>query len=424
MRILIKNGHVVDPVNKINGLMDVLVDGAVIAQVAAHIDAAADSIIDASGKMVIPGLVDMHVHLREPGREDKETVLTGTKAALKGGVTSVLAMPNTTPACDSVDAVRRLKDIIAKTAQNHVFMTAAITKGRAGTVITDIAVLKNEGVVAITDDGCSVDDLEVMREALKKAKESGLVTICHCEDKTLVRHGVINLGFVATQLGLRGISCASEYKRVERDIELASQTQGRIHIAHVSCKESVALIASAKKNKVRVTAETAPHYFSLSEDVLMGYDTNFKMNPPLRGVDDVAAIKEGLKSGVLDCIASDHAPHTENEKEIEFDRAEFGVTGLETELSVAVTELIETGVLQWPELVAKMSVNPSKILGLKKGTLSVGADADIVVVDPKKEWKVSGESFVSKSKNSAFIGRLLKGQVVYTLCAGQIAYQA
>lgn len=423
MKILIKNGRVVGTVTGISDTMDVLIEGEFISKVSKDIKVQADTVIDASGKFVIPGLIDMHVHLREPGREDKETVASGTKAALKGGVTSVLAMPNTVPVMDTLEHLRLLKGIIQKTAVANVYVCGAITIGRQGKELSDIAALKSQGAVAITDDGNSVDDEGLMRDAFKKAKEADVLVICHCEDKKLSAQGVINLGFVSTQLGLRGISRESEYKRVERDLKLAKEAGGRVHIAHISCKESAELVRSAKKSGLAVTAETAPHYFSLDEEALMGYDTNLKINPPLRGISDVLAIKDGLKDNTIDCIASDHAPHTENEKEIEFDRAAFGVVGLETELSVAITELVEKGILDWPGLVEKMAANPAGILGLNKGRIAAGSDADIIIVDPQKEWVVAKDTFVSKSKNSAFLGRTLKGVVECTICSGKIAYR-
>ncbi len=423
MKILIKNGRVIDPASNMDKVCDILVEDARISKVAARIQADAEEKIDATGKIVMPGLIDMHVHLREPGREDKETVFTGTKAALKGGVTSVLAMPNTLPAIDCPENVKLLKNIIQKTANAGVFITAAITKGRSGNELVDIAKLKKEGALALSDDGLSVESDELMLEAFKKAKAEGLLVICHCEDKSLTNNGVVNLGPTSTRLGLRGISNESEYKRVERDIKLAEKAGASLHIAHVSCKESVELIAKAKKRGVKVSAETAPHYFALSEEAVLGYDTNMKMNPPLRSQDDVCAIKQGLKEGVIDAIASDHAPHTENEKEIEFDRAEFGVIGLETELAVAVTELVQAGLLDWPDLVRKMALNPAKILGVDKGTLGIGCVADIIIVNPDKEWVVKKEGFVSKSKNSAFLGKRLKGVVEYTIVGGKIAYK-
>ncbi len=423
MKVLIKGGRVIDPLNNLDKVCDILIEDSRISKAAFDIKNSADKIIEAQDKIVMPGLIDMHVHLREPGREDKETVCSGTKAALKGGVTTLLAMPNTHPAIDSLENVELLKGIIHKTAKANVFMVATITKGRKGEELTDIAGLKKRGAIAISDDGNSVDDESLMLEAFKKAKENNLLVICHCEDKLLSANGVVNLGFTSTRMGLRGISKESEYKRVERDIKLAEKVDASVHIAHVSCQESLEIIVQAKKKGVKVTCETAPHYFALSEEDVLGYDTNKKMNPPLRGKDDIEAINKALKNGVIDTIASDHAPHTENEKDIEFERAEFGVIGLETELAVAITELVNTGRLDWTGLVKKMSLNPAKILGINKGNLSIGSDADIVVINPDKEWIVEKQNLISKSKNSAFLGRKLKGVVEYTICSGKIVYK-
>ena len=423
MKTLIKNGLVVDPANGLKEVRDILMEDGKISNLSKEIRVKADLVIEAVGKVIIPGLVDMHVHLREPGREDKENISSGTNAALKGGVTSVLAMPNTIPAIDSKENVLLLKSILGKGAKIEVLISGAITKGRQGKELADFSAMKQEGVVAITDDGASVDDEGLFLKALQKAKKEELLVICHSEDKELSGHGVINRGFIATRMGLRGISNESEYLRVKRDIRLAQESGARIHIAHVSCRESVELIAAAKKTGILVTAETAPHYFALTEKDVLGYDTNMKMNPPLRSEADLLAIKEGLKNGTIDAIASDHAPHTEYEKDIEFDRAEFGVIGLETELSVAITELLETGILDWFGLVEKLSLNPAKILGLDKGTLSLGQFANLGGVDPSREWAVKKEGFLSKSKNSAFLGRRLKGVVEYTFCAGELAYK-
>jgi len=423
MKILIKNGRVIDPANNSDTVCDILVEGAKISQSGKNIKTDADNIIDASGKIIMPGIVDMHVHLREPGREDKETVATGTRAGLKGGVTSVLAMPNTSPAMDSPENIELLKEIIKKTAQANVFICGAISKGRLGKELSDIKGLKNCGAVAISDDGASLDSAELLSEALKQAKEQGIPVICHCEDQVLAAGGVVNLGFTSTRMGLRGISKESEYKRVERDIGLAEKTGACVHIAHVSCVESIEIIAKAKKKGTRVTCEVTPHHFSLTDEAVLRYDTNMKMNPPLRTKDDVAAIRQGLVDGTIDAIASDHAPHTENEKEIEFERAEFGVIGLETELAVSITELVQTGLLNWGELAAKLAFNPARILKINKGSLSVGSDADLIVVSPDAEWQVKKTELVSKSKNSSFLGRKLKGLVEYTICEGKIAYQ-
>ncbi len=423
MKLLIRNGRVVDPQKNSAEISDILVKDGRIEKVSKGIVNHADRLIDAQGKIVMPGLVDMHVHLREPGREDKETVSSGTMAALKGGVTALLAMPNTLPAIDSAQQVALLQDIIKKTAHMDVFISAAITKQRLGKELTDAGKLKKAGVIALSDDGSSVDDDGLFLEALKKAAKSKLLIICHSEDRALSAKGVVNLGFISTRMGLRGISKESEYKRVARDIGLAKKAGASVHIAHVSCKESVELVARAKQEGAKVTCETCPHYFALGEEAVLGYDANMKMNPPLRAKADAAAIKQGLKDGTIDAISSDHAPHTENEKDIEFDRAEFGVIGLETELAVSITELIQAGYLDWPGLAKKMSLNPARILGIKKGTLGVGADADIIIIDPDKEWVVRKEDLISKSKNSAFLGRKLKGLVEYAIYGGKIAYQ-
>lgn len=420
--MLIKNGRVIDPSNNIDCLLDILIEDGRISKVAKNIKIEKGEIIDATGKIILPGIVDMHVHLREPGREDKETVFSATKAALKGGVTSLLAMPNTEPAIDSAETIEFLKGIIEKDAKANVFICGSITKGRLGKELTDIAGLKKKGAIAISDDGSSVDDERILQEALRKAKEENALVICHCEDKYLSGQGVVNLGFTSTRMGLRGISKESEYKRIERDIGLAEKVDAPLHIAHISCSESVEIIAKSKKRGLRITAETAPHYFSLTESAVLDYDTNMKMNPPLRSKADVQAIKQGLVCGTIDAIASDHAPHTANEKEIEFERAEFGVIGLETLLAAGITELVGKGVLSWPELVRKITVNPARILGIDRGTLAVGSSADIVIVSPDKEWVVRKEEISSKSKNSCFLGKKLKGLVEYTICRGKIVY--
>ncbi len=420
--ILIKGAKVIDPATNFDAVGDVFIQGDTISRVGNCQGCHADKIIEAKDKIVMPALVDMHVHLREPGREDKETVASGTKAALHGGVTALLAMPNTNPAIDCAKTAELLSQIIKKTAQTEVFICGAITKNREGRELSDIAGLKKNGAIALSDDGSSVDNSELMRKAFKAAKKAGLLVICHCEDKTLSQDGAVNLGFTSTRLGLKGIPKESEYKRLGRDVELAKETGARVHIAHVSCKESVEIIARAKKEKVAISAETAPHYFSLSDQAVLGFDTNAKMNPPLRGKDDVEAVKAALRQGIIDCIASDHAPHTPNEKDIEFERAAFGVIGLETELAAAITELVLPGILSWLELSKLMSYNPAKVLGINKGKLSPGAPADIIIVSPDKEWAVGKERFFSKSKNSCFLGRKLKGEVSCTIHRGEIKW--
>ncbi|MEW6075064.1 MAG: dihydroorotase [Candidatus Omnitrophota bacterium] len=424
MKLLIKNATIVDPACDVHAELDMAIEDGTISHIGAHLKEEAETVIDAKGKVLMPGLMDMHVHLREPGREDKETVATGTLAALKGGVTSLLAMPNTEPAIDTKEHVQLLKGIIGRSASAQVYIAGTLTRGRQGKELADFAAMQEEGIVALTDDGSSVDDEGLMRNALRLARDRRLPVICHCEEKTLANGGVVNLGLISTKLGLRGIPCEAEYKRVERDILLAEEAVCRIHIAHVSCERSLEIIAKAKKRGVQVTAETAPHYFTLTEDAVSGYDTNKKMNPPLRSTQDKEAICQALRDGTIDVIASDHAPHTESEKEVEFDFAEFGVIGLETLLAVSITELLHTKVLSLSELVSRLTSNPSAILGLHKASLKKGCQAELIIVDLHKEWQVTKNSLVSKSKNSSFLGRRLQGVVEYVILGDRIVHKA
>jgi len=418
---LIKNGRVIDPANKIDEVLDILISGDKIEKVGKSLSAGKCKVIDASGKIVGPGLVDMHTHLREPGREDKETVASGTRAAIKGGFTSVACMANTEPeALDNPGIIKRLNDIIKKDALANVFVVGAITMGRAGKKLADFKALKKAGAIGLSDDGSSVDDARLMSEALTAAKKEGLLVIGHCEDKSISDNGVINHGFISTKMGLRGIPGEAEYKRVGRDIELAKKAKAAIHIAHVSCKESVDIIRKAKKAGVAVSAETAPHYFSLTEDCCVTYDTNMKMNPPLRAKEDVEAIKKALKDATIDAIATDHAPHTDSEKDVEFDFAPFGIIGLETALSLAVMELVEKKVLSWSELFMRMSAAPAKLLGIDRGDLKKGSAADIVIIDPGKEYTYTKDLVASRSKNSPFINWKLKGKVSHILVGGKL----
>jgi dihydroorotase len=416
---LIKNGRVIDPANKIDGIFDILISGGKIEEMGKDLSGKAE-LIDAKGMIVVPGLVDMHTHLREPGREDEETILTGTLAAIKGGFTSIACMPNTEPPLDNPAIVRSLKDVIKKDARANVFIIGSITEGRAGKRATDFHKMKKGGAVAVSDDGSSVDDEMVMSGALEQSKEEELLIIAHCEDRKISGDGVMNHGFTATKLGLKGIPSGSEYERVKRDIELAKKASARLHIAHVSAKESVDIIRRAKAEGVKVTAETAPHYFTLTEECCAAYDTNTKMNPPLRSKEDVEELKRGLKDGTIDVIATDHAPHTDSEKDVEFAFAPFGIIGLETALSLSAMELVDKKVLSWPELIIKMSVNPSKILGLDRGSLKKGSIADIVIIDPGREYTYTKDSILSRSKNSPFINWVLKGKVLKVFVGGEL----
>lgn len=419
-KYLIKNGRVIDPADNIDEVLDVLVSGGKIEKAAKNLSEKAE-VIDAKGLIVAPALVDMHTHLREPGREDEETILTGTRAAIKGAFASVACMGNTEPPLDNPAIIKSLKEIIEKDARSNVFIIGTITEGRAGKRPTDLHKMKKSGAAAVSDDGSSVDDEGVMLDALQQSREEGIIVISHCEDIKLSAGGVMNHGFTATKLGLKGIPAAAEYERVKRDIELAAKASARIHIAHVSTKESVEIIRAAKKDGVMVTAETAPHYFTLTEDCCASYDTNTKMNPPLRTKEDAEAIRQGLKDGTIDVIATDHAPHTDSEKDVEFDFAPFGIIGLETALSLSIMELVEKNILSWSELIMKMSVNPSNILGIKRGSLKKGAAADIAVIDPGKTYTYARDSIESKSRNSPFMSWILKGAASHVFVAGKLA---
>ena len=420
MNILIKNGQVIDPANKIDGKLDILVADGKIAKLGkpGTIPANSAQTVDASGKLVVPGLIDMHVHLREPGFEYKETIATGTAAARAGGFTSVCCMPNTNPVNDS----RSVTEFILAQARNawaRVFPIGAITKGSKGEELTEMAELHAAGCFAVSDDGKPVMNSAIMRRAMEYSKIFDLLVISHCEDRSLSDKGVMNEGVVSTELGLRGIPRAAEDVMTGRDISLAELTGCRLHIAHISTAGSVRLVRDAKSRGVKVTAETCPHYFSLTEEAVRGYNTMAKMNPPLRTADDVAAIKQGLKDGVIDVIATDHAPHAMDEKSGEFDYASFGVVGLETAVGLSFKLVLE-GTLTLNDAVSRMSSNPAKILNLNKGTLSAGADADITIIDPNIEWTVDSAQFKSKSKNTPFNGWKLKGRAVQTIVGGRI----
>ena len=416
-KYLIKNGRVIDPANKIDNILDILISDGKIEKTGKNLSDKAE-LIDAKGMIVAPGLVDMHTHLREPGREDEETVLTGTLAAIKGGFTSVACMPNTEPPLDNPAIIKSLKNMIKKDARANVFIIGSITEGRAGKRATDFHKMKKEGAVAVSDDGSSVDDEMVMSGALEQSKEEGLLIIEHCEDRKISGNGVMNNGFTATKLGLKGIPSESEYERVKRDIELAKRASARIHIAHVSTKESVDIIRRAKTEGVKVTAETAPHYLTLTEECCATYDTNTKMNPPLRSREDAEELKRGLRDGTIDVIATDHAPHTDAEKDVEFDFAPFGIIGLETALSLAVMELVETKIISWADLIGKMAVNPARILGIDRGSLKSGNPADIIIIDPAQEYIYKKDSIESKSKNSPFIDWKLRAKVISVFVGG------
>ncbi|MBI5205942.1 MAG: dihydroorotase [Nitrospirae bacterium] len=435
MKILIKNGHIIDPSQGIDGVGDVLIEDGKIKEIRgqgvkgsrgqgneSQTSNSKLKTIDATGLYVLPGLVDMHTHLREPGFEYKETIKTGTLAAVRGGFTTVCAMPNTNPVNDN-SSVTDL--IIRKAIQEGactVYPIGAITKGQKGEELAEMGIMHSEGCVAFSDDGRPVMNSLIMRRALEYSKTFNVPLISHCEDMNLSEGGVMNEGLLSVTLGLKGIPSEAEEVIIARDIALAGLTGGRLHIAHVSTEGSVRLVRQAKERGINVTAETCPHYFSITEAAVEGYNTNAKVNPPLRTAKDVDAIKQGLKDGTIDVIATDHAPHHRDEKLREFDHAPSGISGLETALGLSL-KLVGEGILTMNQLIEKMTINPAKIMGINKGTLKNGSDADVVIVNPDKEFKVEPEKFASKGKNTPFEGWVLKGAAVITICKGKIYEQ-
>lgn len=423
MKIIIQGARVIDPANKVDGCFDLSIEGTKIMAMEKDISPTKDThLINAQGKLVVPGLVDMHVHLREPGREDKETIATGIRAAVAGGVTSLACMPNTTPVNDNKSITNFIKSRAQEVNLANVYPIGAISKGSRGEELSEMAELHEEGVVAYSDDGKPVMNPLLMRRALEYAQLFHLPMISHCEDIYLSDDGLVNEGFISTLTGLKGIPREAEEIMVSRDIILAKMTGGPIHIAHVSSAGSVSLIRQAKKEGVPITAEVTPHHFSLTEEMVLGFDTNTKVNPPLRTKRDVEALIEGLRDGTIDAIASDHAPHTLAEKEQEYNLAPFGIVGLETLLAVSLTNLYRTKKLDLNTLIAKLSYNPAQILKIPAGTLSIGAKADICIIDPEKKFVVIGSQFYSKGENTPFQGQKLIGAPIMTLRAGKIVY--
>ncbi|MFH0771153.1 MAG: dihydroorotase [Candidatus Omnitrophota bacterium] len=423
--IFLKGGRVVDPSADLDSDSDILIKDGKIAGVGNNLKANGAKIIDCAGKLVFPGLIDMHTHLRQPGREDEEIFVTGSKAALKGGFTSVLCMANTSPVIDNKGLVEYVYSESEKAGLINIYPVGAVTKGLEGKELAEIGQMREAGVKALSDDGRPVMSAGLMRRALEYTKVFGLKIISHCEDMTLSGNGVMNEGFISTKMGLKGIPRASEVIMVMRDIELAKLTGSAVHIAHISTEESVEAVREAKKKGIRVTCETCPHYFTLTEEAVLGFNTNAKVNPPLRTQRDVEAIKKGLADSTIDVIATDHAPHSQEEKDLEFDSAASGMIGLETALSLAYGELVKKGPLSWKQLIEKMALNPAEILGLKgKGSLKAGGDADITVFDLSAGWIVEAKGLESKSKNTPFMGTKLDGAVVLAIVGGKIKFEA
>ncbi|MBX9628774.1 MAG: dihydroorotase [Gemmataceae bacterium] len=418
--LLLRNGRVIDPSQTLDRVADLwLADGKVVG-VGPHNGVAADKTLDCTGMIVSPGLIDMHVHLREPGREEDETIATGTAAAIAGGVTAVACMPNTEPALDS-RAAAEFVILQAKRAGNcMVFPIGAVTKGREGKELAELGGLVEGGAVAFTDDGAPVYSAEIMRRALEYCRMFDRAVLVHAEILELTQGGVMNEGFVSMQLGLRGMPAVAEDIMIYRDIVLAELTGGRVHILHVSTAGGVDLIRQGIAKGVRVSGEACPHHFILTDDTLRTFDSNYKMSPPLRTKKDVDAILAGLKDGTLSVLATDHAPHAPEKKERELDQAPNGIVGLETFLPLCATHLIEPGHLSWPEMLAKMTVNPAKVLGIDRGTLQPGRPADVTVIDPRVKWTIDVGEFKSKSRNSPFHGHPVTGRAVATVVGGEV----
>lgn len=418
MSLVVANGHLIEPASGVSEPLDVLIEGKRVAAIGKNLKG--DEVIDAAGCVVCPGLVDIHVHFREPGFETKETIETGSRAAARGGFTSVVTMPNTEPPIDNGGMIEFVNRRARETACIKVWPAACATKGRAGLEMTEMAELKAVGAVAVTDDGSDIASSWVMRRVLEYAQMCGLTYLAHCEDTSLAQSGAMNEGFNSTRLGLPGLPREMEEIMIDRNIRLAALAGAKIHIQHVSTAEGIDLIRRAKRRGVRVTCEAAPQYWMLTDDAVSDFGPNAKMNPPLREAEDVAAVRQGIADGTIDCIVTDHAPHTVTEKDVEFQDAPFGVIGLETSLAFTVTGLVEPGVISLERAVELMTYAPARLLELEAGTLKEGGPADVTIFDPNAEWVVDPEAFASKSRNTPFAGDRVCGLVKTTICDGRV----
>ncbi|MBL9124666.1 MAG: dihydroorotase [Planctomycetaceae bacterium] len=422
-RLLIHSGRVIDPSQKIDRLTNVLVEDGKIAAYDVPLNGQ-EKTIDATGKIVAPGLIDIHVHLREPGREEDETIRTGTAAALAGGFTSVACIPNTEPPIDTQAQVEFVQHQAARADNANVYVVACVSKNREGKELSEIGQLVEAGAVAFTDDGAPIYNPELMRRAFEYCQMFDKPILNHAEVRELTQGGVMHEGLVSLILGLPGMPAAAEDVMTSRDIALANATGGRLHIMHISTAGSVELVRRAKTRGIRVTTEVCPHHFTLTDECLRTFDANFKMSPPLRAQEDVEACIAGLVDGTIDVICTDHAPHAREKKMRELDAAPFGVVGLETALGLVSTFLVAKGHLDWPAAIEKMSINPARVLGLPKGTLQVGADADITIIDPGAKWKVDPRKFRSKSSNTPYAGWELTGRADTVIVGGRVKYTA
>lgn len=422
MTLLLKNGKLIDYKTKTDDYFDIFIENGIIKEISKEINTAADEVIDCTNLFIIPGMIDIHCHLREPGFEHKETIETGMKSAVKGGFTSICPMPNTKPACDSTFILQNIQTEAKRVGICNVFPYASVTIGEKGEELTDFETLKNAGAIAFSDDGMPVVRAKIMRDALIKANELGTFVASHCEEKELGK-GAINAGEVAKKLNVEGVLPEAETLMAAREVELAEINNIHSHVCHISAKETVRLIRDAKKRGVNVTCETCPHYYSFTVEEVLTSGTNAKMNPPLRKEDDLQEIIKGLQDGTIDTIITDHAPHAKEEKEVELSKAPNGIIGFETALAATVTNLVDKGYISYLDMVRLTSYNAAKILGIDRGVIEEGKIADITVFDPNKEYVYTKEDIVSKSKNTPFIGKKLKGEVRYTIVNGNVVYK-
>ncbi len=423
MTLLIKNGYILDPSAGAEGRAELFIEDGIIKEIKTEIDTQAEQVIDAKGCYVMPGFIDLHVHLREPGCEYKETIATGAMAAARGGYTTICSMPNTNPVLDSRQMIESVLSKARKEAVVHVLPIGAVTKGQLGMELADIKGMAAAGAVAVSEDGKSVMNTVLYREGMIEAKEAGIPVFAHCEDKDLVGKGVLNEGEKSRELGMPGISNTVEDVIVARDILLAKNTGVRLHLCHCSTKDSVTFVKMAKDRGLPVTAEVCPHHFTMADEEIEKDDANYKMNPPLRSAEDIKVLKEGLRDNIMDVIATDHAPHSREEKAKSIMEAPFGIVGLETAFALTMTELVKKGYLTPMQMVEKMSCNPAKVLGIDKGTLAVGKRADIVIADPDEKYKIDVNEFASKGKNTPFHGKEVFGRVKATIVEGKIIFQ-
>ncbi|MGB9812366.1 MAG: dihydroorotase [Thermovenabulum sp.] len=423
MKKLFKNARVIDPSQGIDDILDILIEGEKIAGIGKNLTSFDAEIEDLTGKIITPGLIDMHVHFREPGFEKKEDIKTGMLAAARGGFTAVACMPNTNPPLDNPYLIKYVIDRAKEYDLIKLYPIGCVTKGRMGIELSEIGKMSEQGAVAFSDDGSPIGNSALMKRALLYAKGFDKVIIDHCEDPALSEGGQINEGYMSFKLGLTGIPASAEEIMVARDVILAKETKSKVHIAHISTKGSVEIIRRAKELGVNVTCEVTPHHLILTEDEVEGYNPLAKVNPPLRTSEDVEALIEGLKDGTIDCITSDHAPHTKEEKEMEFEYAPFGISGIETSLGLILDKIVNKGVISLSQMVEKMSLNPAKILNIDGGTLKQGSFADITIIDPYIEWTVKKEEFLSKGKNTPFDGYKLRGKAIRTIVKGKEVYK-